>query len=84
MILNTTTNCFTGLLGNGYPDGYNRILSFAESLNGDGVYSFIAETPADIGERESGFFMDYGHMTEEGAAKYTKWLTRKMKEAGAI
>jgi hypothetical protein len=84
VIIPPATKEFTGLLRSGYPDGYKRILSFAESLNGDGVYSFIAETPADIGERERGFFMDYGHMTEEGAAKYTKWLTRKMKEAGAI
>jgi len=48
------------------------------------VYVFIAETPADIGVREKGFFMDYGHMTGEGAARYTKWLVGRMKEAGAI
>lgn len=48
------------------------------------MYVFIAETPADIGEKEQGFFMDYGHMTGEGAARYTKWLVRQMKRAGAI
>ncbi len=75
---------FVRILRKNYPDGYGRFLSFARSLNGNGVHSFIAETPGNIGEGENGFFMDYGHMTGEGATRYTKWLARTMKKAGAI
>ena len=84
VIIPPASSEFVRLLGERYPDGYARIISFAESLDSDGVDVFIAETPADIGAAERGFFMDYGHMTEEGAAAYTRWLTIRMKQSGTI
>jgi hypothetical protein len=84
IVIPPATEEFVSLLRDRYPGGYARFISFAESLEGDGVDVFISETAADIGISEKGLFMDYGHMTGEGAARYTSWLVKRMKESGSI
>lgn len=64
-----------------YPAQYQTFLEVIETLR---TYSSVrviaAETFSCLGVSEVGMFIDYGHMTENGARSYTEWLATRIQE----
>ena len=62
---------------------YRQYLSFVHSLDGPGVAVHTWERPDEIGLSDDSFY-DYGHMSEDGAARFTRFLATMIRREGLL
>ena len=67
-----------------YAVAYQEFLNILKRIKFPGVHFSVAETFPSYFGKDKDLFIDYGHMQEQGAVKYTKFLVKEIKSNQAL